>query len=64
MASKDPKVNKQGTTGKMKHVTSAIPQKLQIFRKLHSDKFQREDMVSYNNGSSTTYDIKKLKDQL
>jgi len=57
-------VSKQGTNGKTKHVTLTIPHKLPIFRKLHSGKVQREDMVSYNNGSSTTYDIKKQKDQL
>jgi len=48
MVSTDPKVNKQGTT---KHVTSTIPQTFRIFRKLHSGKAQREDMVSYDNGS-------------
>jgi len=46
MAYTDPMVSKQGTTGKTKHVTSTIPQKFWIFRKLHSGKVQREDMVS------------------
>jgi hypothetical protein len=30
MASKDPKINKQGTAGKRKHVTVTVPQKLVI----------------------------------
>jgi hypothetical protein len=64
MASTDPKGSKQGTNGTTKHVTSKIPQKLQIIRKLHSGKVQREDVVSYNSGSLTTYDIKKQTDQL
>jgi CENP-B N-terminal DNA-binding domain. len=64
MASTYTKVSKQGTTGKTKHLTSTIPQKLQIIRKLHSGKVQREVMVSYNIGSSTTYGTKKQKDQL
>jgi hypothetical protein len=40
MASKDPKVSKQGTTGKRKHVTLMIPQKLEIIRRLESGKCQ------------------------
>ena len=32
MASKDPKISKQGTAGKRRHVTAMIPQKLEIIR--------------------------------
>jgi len=38
MASEVPKVNKQGTADKRKHVTIMIPQKLQIIRRLESSK--------------------------
>jgi hypothetical protein len=34
MASKDPKMSKQGTAGKRKPVTLMIPQKLEIIRRL------------------------------
>jgi hypothetical protein len=37
MASKDPKMSRQGTAGKKKHVTLMIPQKLEIIRRLESD---------------------------
>jgi hypothetical protein len=40
MASKDPKVSKQGTAGKKKHVTLLIPQKLEIIGRLESGKSQ------------------------
>jgi hypothetical protein len=41
MASKHPKVSKQGTDGKRKHVTLTIPQKPKIIRRLESDDNQR-----------------------
>jgi hypothetical protein len=59
VASPDPSVSKQGTGGKTKHVTSKIPQKLRIIRNLHSGEVQRKGIVSYNNGSSTIYYLKK-----
>jgi hypothetical protein len=37
-ALEDPKINKNGTTGKMKHVTLMILQKLEIIRMLENDK--------------------------
>ena len=49
MASEAPKVSKQGTAGKRKHVT-LIPQKPEIIRRLESDDNQREVVTSYNIG--------------
>jgi hypothetical protein len=54
MTSKDLKISKQGTVGKMKHVNSTIPQKRSIIRKLESGESQKEVMTSYNIGFSTT----------
>jgi len=34
LASEDPKICKQGTASKMKHVTSGIPQNLEIIRNI------------------------------
>jgi hypothetical protein len=38
MASEDPKLNKNSTAGKRKHVTLMILQKLEIIRMLESDR--------------------------
>jgi hypothetical protein len=48
MASKDPKMSKQGTAGKGKHGTLTIPQKVQIIR--------------FESGKSINYD--RLWDQV
>jgi hypothetical protein len=64
VASKDPKMSKQGTAGKRKHVTLTIPQKTEIIRRPESGTSQREVMASYSIASCTIYDIKKWKDQL
>ena len=64
MASKDPKLSKQGTAGKRKHTASPSSQKLEIIRWLESNKRWREVKSSYNLVLSTGYDIKKEKDQL
>jgi len=45
-------------------VTSTIPKKLEIIRRLENGKNLRLVMTLYDNGSSTSYDIKKQKDQL
>jgi hypothetical protein len=37
MASKDPKIGKQGAAGKRKHVTVTIPQKLEIIKRPESN---------------------------
>jgi hypothetical protein len=37
-ASKDPKINKQGTAGKKRNVTLMIPQKLEIIRRVENGK--------------------------
>ena len=37
-ASKDPKMSKQGTAGKKKHVTLTINQRLKMIRRLESGK--------------------------
>lgn len=38
MASNDPKIRKQGTAGKIKHVTLTVLQKLERVRRLESGK--------------------------
>jgi hypothetical protein len=60
----DPNISKQGTAGKRKHVSSTIPQKLEIIRRLESGKSLREFLALYSIRSSDVYDIKKHKDQL
>jgi hypothetical protein len=60
MASKDPKVSKQGTADKRTHVTLMIPQKLEIIRRLETDKSQSV----VNIGWLTIYAIKKHKDPI
>jgi GTPase involved in cell partitioning and DNA repair len=64
MASEDPKMSKQGTDGKKKHLSLTIAQKLGIIRMLESGKSQSMVMTSYNIGVSTTYDREKQNDQL
>ena len=64
VASKDPKMSKQGTAGKRKHVTLTIPQKPEIIGKLKSGKKWREVTASYNTVLSTIYNVKKHKDHL
>jgi hypothetical protein len=61
MASKGPKISKQGTAGNRNLATLTIPQKLEIIRKPECGTSQREVMASYNTGSSTIYVIKKWK---
>jgi hypothetical protein len=57
MASADPKMSTQGTAGKRKHAAL-------IIRRLQSGESHSEGTSSYNVGSPTVYDIKKLKEQL
>jgi len=64
MASKDPKMSKQGTSGKRKHVTLMIPEKLKKIRMLETGKSCIVVMASYSIGLSTVSYIKKQKDQL
>jgi hypothetical protein len=64
MASKDPKMSKQGTAGKRKHVALIIPQKIEIIMVLESGKSQRGVVDSCSIVSSTVYDTKKWKDWL
>ncbi|XP_066439178.1 large ribosomal subunit protein uL23m isoform X1 [Eleutherodactylus coqui] len=54
----------QGPSGKRKHVTLTIPQKLEIISRLESGESRTSIMEQFNIGSSTIYDIKKRKDQL
>jgi hypothetical protein len=60
MASKGPKVSKQGTAGKRKCVT-LISQKLEIISRLEVANARCVD-ASTNIGLSTVYGIKKRKD--
>jgi len=46
MASKDPQIRTQGTTGKRKPVTVMIPQKLEIIKRPASGKSQRDIMAN------------------
>jgi hypothetical protein len=62
VASKDPKMSKQDTGGKWKHVT-LIPQKLEIITRIESGRSQSVVIASHSIGSSRVYDIKKHKDQ-
>ena len=64
MASKDPKMSKQGTAGKRKHVTLTIPYKLQIIASLESGESQKEVMASYKSGMSIIHDKQKWKEKL
>jgi len=63
MVSEDPKMSKQGTAGKMKHVT-LIPQKLEISRRHGIVRSRREVLTSYDIGLSTVFNMVKQKDQL
>jgi hypothetical protein len=64
MASEDPKMSKQGTAGKRKHVTLTVPQKLETTRRLESGESQKVIMALYNIGLSAVYDVKKQRDWL
>ena len=48
MASEDPKMSKEGTPGKRKHVTLLILQKIEILKRLESGKSWNVVMASYN----------------
>jgi hypothetical protein len=61
---KDPKVSKQGTADKRKHVTLMIPEKLKIIRMLETGESCSVVMASYTIGSLTFGYIKKQKDHL
>jgi hypothetical protein len=64
MASKDPKMSKQGTADKKKEVTLMIHHKLEIIMRNEGGKRRREVMASNSSGLSTIYDTKKWKDKL
>ena len=64
VASKDPKISKQGTAGKWKHITLMIPQKPEIILRAESGENQQNIMASSNVGLSTIYNIKKKKNKL
>jgi len=57
-------MSRHSTAGKAKHVPLTIPQKLEITRRLESDKSQSVIQAAYNIGFSTIYDMKTQKDQL
>lgn len=64
MASNHSKMSSHSTAGKMKHVLLTIPQKLEIIRRLESDKSRSVVQAAYNIGFSTIYDMKTQRDQL
>jgi len=64
MTSNHSKMSRHSTAGKAKHVPLTIPQKLEITRRLESDKSQSVIQAAYNIGFSTIYDMKTQKDQL
>jgi hypothetical protein len=56
-------MSKQFTAGyKKKHIILTNREKLDIIKRLESRARKRDVTVSHNNGSSTTYDIKKWND--
>jgi hypothetical protein len=64
VALKDPKMSKQCTAGKRKHVTLTVFQKLAYIGRLLIVAKAEEFMSSHNFGLSTVHDIKKWKDHL
>jgi hypothetical protein len=59
---KNPKMIKQGTDGKMKHVTIMIPDKPEIKARNESSKRKREVLASYSIGLSIVNDTKNQRD--
>jgi hypothetical protein len=57
MASKDPRMSKQGTAGKRKPVTVTVAQKFEIIRRLESGESCSVLMASSQIGLSTLYYI-------
>jgi hypothetical protein len=57
-------LSKQGTTGKRKHVTLIICQKLEIIRWLETGKSQKEVFFRTTLDCQLLYDVKKQKDHL
>ena len=60
---KHPKTIKQGTAGKRKLVTSALPQILEIIRRHESGESWSVVLASYTIQSSNVYYTKKQKDR-
>jgi hypothetical protein len=63
MASKDPKMSKQGDPDNMKHVTLKTPLKLETFWRLESSKSHGVMISIYSIGLSTLQDTQNYKDQ-
>ena len=61
MASKVPKMNKQGPGANRKYATMTVPPKRDIISRLESGKSGSAFMALYNIGSSTVYDVKEQK---
>jgi hypothetical protein len=57
-------MSSHSTAGKTKHVPLIIPQKLEIIRRLESDKSRSVVQAAYNIGFSTIYDMKTQRYQL
>jgi hypothetical protein len=49
MASKGPKINKEDTVGKRKHVTLTIPHDLEIIRRLVFDSVPIKNAIHYKH---------------
>ena len=48
MASEDPKLHKQGTAGKRKHVTLTIAQKLEVIRSVLAPPDNQEYLITWH----------------
>ena len=64
MASNNPKMSRQGTAGRRKHITLTIHLKLGIIWGPENGERWRAVMASFNNGLSTIYEIQQWNTQL
>jgi hypothetical protein len=63
MASKNPKMSKQGNPDNLKHVTLKTPLKLETFWRLESIKSHGVMISAYSIGLSTLQDMQNHKDR-
>ena len=64
MASKQPKISKQGAPVKTQDITFTIPETLEIIRKLGNATYQRVIMAAYKIGLLNIYGIKTHKEKI
>jgi hypothetical protein len=56
---RDPEMNKQGASGKRKHLIVTIPQKLERIRRVESDRSCSVIVATHDIGLSTVYTKKQ-----